>query len=95
MTRLTRNKHVHSHYGLGFQIAQPVNSDILGEIILCSRGAVLCIKGCLVASLASTQLDARSTLPSVVTTKKYIQTLPNVLWGTKSASPHTPLVKNH
>lgn len=70
-----------------FKLHNLGNVDILGEIILCCQQAVLCIKGCLVASLAFTQLDGKSTLPSVMTTKKCIQTLSNVPWGTRHLPP--------
>lgn len=40
---------------------------ILGWINLCCGGTIVCILGCLPASLASTQLDATNTPPVVIT----------------------------
>lgn len=59
------------------------------NLLLCNGGgAVLCTVGHLAVSLASTPLNASSTLPNVWQ-PECVQTLPNVPWG-----PSQPPVKN-
>ena len=73
-----------------------LDSSLLGE-----GAAILCVVGCLTASLVSTQ-EIRVASPSVVTTKKCLQTFPDVLqvdhhwfrvktWRKREKEPHRDL----